>query len=117
MTFPPPHDEDEEAFVLWWAGRDDRDGLVEVIAQALAERRPRLAARLVALLEDEDDAGPGSPIARARRAASLLVVSSPRPDGPGWVELDEAFAEFRRRRMRRLRARYRRYDPDGRRRR
>lgn len=119
MQLPPPVTEEEDAFVDAWERSGDHDGIVTAIEAALSERRPRLAARLVDLLEDDE--GSATPVARARLAAGLLVVTTPTVPGmdePTWTELEDAFAEFRRRRMRYLRNRRRftERDPRGRRR-
>lgn len=121
MQLPPPTTEEEDAFLEAWERSGDHDGIVGAIEAALTERRPRLASRLVQLLHDDDAGDADSPVARARRAAGLLVVTTPTVPGldePAWTELEDAFAEFRRRRIRYLRNR-RRFsdrDPRGRRR-
>jgi hypothetical protein len=124
MTLPPPSAADEDAWVDTLAAVRDPAELVKAIEAAMAERRPRLAARLVALLDqagadagslDCEEADESTPVSRARLAAGLTVVGPPtlpEPE-PGWRELEEAFAELRRRRARRLRHRYRRFDHDG----
>jgi hypothetical protein len=118
MRLPSPLVDEEDAFV---AALDagDMDPIIEAIEAAMAERRPRLASRLVHLLDDQEptlEIDPSSPVARARRAASLLLVvtpdSAPEQD-PHWREFEEAFAEFRRRRMRRMKYRYRRWRRDS----
>ena len=112
MILPSPSAADEDAWVDALAAVRDPAELTEAIEAAMAERRPRLAARLVELLEPSPE--DSTPVSKARVAAGLAVVAQPdlvEPD-PGWHELEEALAELRRRRARRLRHRYRRFDPD-----
>lgn len=98
----------EDAFVQHWAASDDDAGLVEVVGYAIDARRPRLAARLVGLLAD--DAVPPEAVeavAKARKAADLLLLDgSDAPDGT-WSELEEAWSALRKRRMRRIKRRQR----------
>lgn len=121
MHLPDRSLEAEDAYVGEWAARSDRDGLFEAIEAAMADHRPRLAARLVNLLDDDVDIEPGSPIERARRAARMVLVDDLNKTV---VDEDESFAEFAdawavlvRRRIERARRRHRRhvggsYDPD-----
>jgi hypothetical protein len=80
--------------------------LIEAIGLALDARRPRLAARLVALVgtEAEDD---GGMLDRARKAAELVLVAA-EPEGEDWPELRMSFTALRRRRDRRPTSRLRR---------
>lgn len=97
-----PHREDD--WVASFGDDPDPDALIAAIEDCLRERRPRLAARIVALLPDDVAAEPGSPVDRARRAAALWIADQ--DDGEAFDAWADAFAEFRRRRMRRWRGRY-----------
>jgi hypothetical protein len=79
--------------------------IVDAIEASLQGRRPRLAAMLLAYLDEEDDEPEA--VARARRAASLLLLRG----GPAFEaeqELEHAWALFRRRARLRVRERLRR---------
>lgn len=104
---PLPDPSAEDAFVNELSEADDTDALVEAITAAMEARRPRLAARLVNLLDEQVEFEPGSPIERARQAARLVLMQ-PTPDDHSWSELDEAWRHLRRSRMRRIRRRQRR---------
>jgi hypothetical protein len=99
----------EDAFVARFAHDDaDTDELLEAIEAAMGERRPRLAARLVQLLDDHIEIEPGSDLERAHRAASLLLHDRQTPEDRSWSELEDAWSQARRRRMRRIKDRMRR---------
>lgn len=98
---PPPGQAAEDAFVAELSEADDTDRLVEAITAAMEARRPRLAARLVNLLDEQVEFEPGSPVERARQAARLVLMQET-PDDRSWSELDEAWRSLRRRRMRRI---------------
>lgn len=86
---------------------DDGEGLITAITEAIEARRPRLAARLVGLLDQHVEIEAGSPLARARDAAAMVLVS--RQELPvGWSDLEDAWGETRRHRMDRIRERMRR---------
>lgn len=72
MTVGPLEPAEEDALVALWAGRDDPEALAEAVGEALGQRRLRLAARLVGLLDPTEGEAPE--LARARRAAALLLV-------------------------------------------
>jgi hypothetical protein len=78
--------------------------LLDTLIEAVRAKRLRLAARLVGLLEDEHDA---PEVARAKRAASLMLHRQQRPEDVSWSELDDALTELRERRMSRARTRMR----------
>lgn len=90
-----------------WAESDDSERLIEVIEQAMTERRPMLAARLVQLVGDHYEIPPGSALDRAQRAARLVLSHKPTPEDNSWSELEDAWAEVRRGRMNRIRRRMR----------
>jgi hypothetical protein len=98
----------EDAFVTGLYDADS-DTLVAAVTDAIAAGRPRLAARLVGLIDAAVSAPDGSPLDRARRAAALLLLPRARSDGPDRVfdDLTQAWSEFRRRRLERVRRRAR----------
>ena len=74
---------------------------------AIAARRPRLAGRLFQLLDDQIDPEPGSPLDQAARAARLMLFRKTTPEDHSWSVLDEAWANARRARVRRIKQRWR----------
>ncbi len=107
MSLPPRSHEAEDAFVASFADNEAPDALIEAIEAAMAERRPRLAARLVGLLGEKIEIEPGSDLDRAQRAAHLLLFDKQRPEDQSWSELEDAWGQIRRRRMRRIKSRMR----------
>jgi len=107
MTLPERSHDAEDAFVAVLAASDDNDALTEAVSASMAAGRPRLAARLVGLLSDRVEVTPGSDLARAQRAAHLLLFDKQRPQDLSWSELEDAWGQVRRRRMRRIRDRMR----------
>lgn len=97
---PDRNDAAEDAFVQQWMASDDVDMLSQLISDAMEDRRPRLAARLVQLLPDHVEVEPGGALERAQRAARLLVVDSKNVEL--FNALDEAWREVRKKRMRRM---------------
>lgn len=98
--------DDEDAFITSCADAD-ADRLVELVGLAIEARRTMLAARLFQLLDDQIDPEPGSALDRAARAARLWLMPSVRPEDVSWSELDEAWADARRARVRRIKQRWR----------
>jgi len=98
---PLPGQGAEDAFVAELSDADDTDRLVEAITAAMEARRPRLAARLVNLLDEQVEFEPGSRADRARRAARFVLMQES-PDDRSWSELAEAWRSLRRSRMRRI---------------
>jgi len=90
----------EDAFVSAWLGGTDVDLLEQVITDAMDERRPMVAARLVQLLPDHVEVEPGSALDRASRAAGMLVLDSKNVEL--FNALDEAWRSVRKKRMRRM---------------
>lgn len=103
---PSPDPDDEAAFVRDLAADDDVEAVIEAIDAALAARRPKLAARLVGLVPDDED---DPAVAAARRAASLFLLRAPTAQEES-DELDLAWALMRRRARNRLRNRLLRTD-------
>ena len=66
---------DEDAFVDRWrcAEAPDQDDLLDVVIAAVEAKRPGLAARLVGLLELDPEAPTHPAVARAQRAAAMLL--------------------------------------------
>ncbi len=108
MALPPRESALEDAFVEDFRDGGDTDALIAAITEALEERRPRLAARLVGLLDRHVEIEPGSAVERARRAAQLIVVRRNEGFQQAWDDLEDAWKRARQRRMRRIRARQRR---------
>lgn len=108
MTLPERTEDAEDAFVREWSESDDTDGLMAVIEDAMAATRPKLAARLVNLLGDHVEIEPGSALERAQRAATLFLSHRGRPEDNSWSELQDAWTDARKSRMRRIRQRQRR---------
>ncbi len=97
----------EEAFVARWRDHGaDEASLVEACRAAVEARRWMLAARLVSLLPERDDDDPE--LARARRAAKLVVLDRLRPEDVSWSAITQLWAgRNRQRRMQRSRERWR----------
>ena len=98
--------EAEDAFVRQWVETGQTDALEAVIGEAVDAGRPRLACRLVGLLPERP--GEDEAVARARRAARLLLLrgeDAPERDFDGIVD---AWLDVRRRRMDLVKARMRR---------
>ncbi len=98
----------EDDCVARWSSDPDIDGLIDVIDEAMKARRPRLAARLVGLLDEDVDAERGSPIARARNAARMLLHHGG-DDAPDayFSALEEAWKDSHRDRFERIKRRMR----------
>lgn len=103
-ALPARAERDEDDFVAAWTALPDTDGLHDVIDEALQQGRVALAARLVGLLPEEQD---DPALARARRAARFVVHHRLGPEDASWSELEDAWREVRRDRMRRARLRQR----------
>ncbi len=100
----------EDAFLRELAEKDS-SYVQEALSAALEARRPRLAARLIGLLDDDDlDALAPEERAQARRAAQLILMES-RHDPNAWYyeaqELAELWERTRRRRLEKVKARMR----------
>ena len=106
MELPDRDDAAEDAFVAEAAERSEPEALVEAIEAAMTARRPRLAARLVGLVEDLIEIEPGSALDRARAAARLVLVAPAEPEV--WIELENAWRDAHARRLWRMKARVRR---------
>jgi len=107
MTLPDRTEEAEDACVAAWTESDDTEGLEQLIEAAMEARRPMLAARLVQLIGDHYEVEPGSPLARAQRAARFVLANRPSPEDNSWSELEDAWREARKGRMNRIRRRMR----------
>ena len=95
----------EDAFLIRWQESDDSEGLISVITQAIEQRRPQLAARLVCLLDEHVEIAPNSALDRARRAGRMMMLASPGQDA--FEELQAAWVLARRMRIRRITRRMR----------
>ena len=96
---------EEDAFITSWMNSDDIDGLVTLVSEAIAARRPRLAARLFGLLDESVDIPTDGPLARAKMAAGLLLLQ---PDvSESFDAFEEAWIEARRDRIRKIKKRMR----------
>jgi len=96
---------DEDAFIRKWMDSSDLDGLVSAISDAVEARRPQLAARLVGLLDDSFEIEPGSPLARAQRAAQFLLLQ-PQSQAKE-IAFEDAWIEAKRHRIRKIKKRMR----------
>jgi|GEM_PF-2508705 len=105
QSLPAPLPEAEDAYIAAWRDGDDIDGLVEAITQAMADRRPQLAARMVGLLEGRVEIQPGTPLHRAQTAARLLLVAPTEVASPLFEDLDQAWSLARAAQIRRITAR------------
>ena len=106
---PDRSDRAEDAFVSSWADVDDPPALMEAVEQCIESRRPRLAARLFGLLPDDVEIEPGSPLARARSAARLLLLNRDQArEEELAMAFEDAYRATRRKRMRRIKDRMRR---------
>ena len=85
-----------------WAARSDADGLIELITEAMDARRPKLAARLVGLLDDHIEIEPDSALARAQAAARMFLMTKPTAEDNSWSALEEAWKEAHKARLRRI---------------
>ena len=103
MPLPDRDPVNEDAYVASFAEVTDEDALIGAIEEVMRARRPRLAARLLALLPADLEIEPGSAIDKARRASQLWLLVEP-VEVP-WDAWADEWSEFRRRR-RRFRSRY-----------
>ncbi|MEN0067648.1 MAG: hypothetical protein AAGA48_36290 [Myxococcota bacterium] len=105
MDLPDRDTASEHAFVAWARDLDETEPLIEAIEAAMEARRPRLAARLVGLVEDFVEIEPGSALDRARGAAQFLLLE---PEATHAVDdLENAWRDARTRRIWRMRRRIR----------
>ena len=102
---PGPDRTSETAFIQEWMDSDDVDGLIEVISEAIAAKRPQLAARLVGLLDDAVEVEPGSALERAQNAARFFLLKP--QAAPNLDAFEAAWAEARRKRIRKIKTRMR----------
>lgn len=107
MDLPDRSPDAEDLFVAQMSDGDDPEALVQAIEAAMADRRPRLAARLVGLLGDQVEIEPGSELDKAQRAAHLYLFDRQRPEELSWSELEDAWSLARHRRMTRIKRRMR----------
>ena len=105
MSLPPVDRKSEDAFIADFMATEDVDGLVQAISAALEAKRPQLAARLVGLLDDDVDHEPDSPLLRAQRAANLLLIQPTEQQYAS--DFEEAWAETKRKRIRKIKKRMR----------
>ena len=102
MPLPGRTPEAEDAYVSSWASNNDTDGLIEAITAAMDGRRPKLAARLVGLIEDHVEVEPGSALARAQSAARMFLMTKPTAEDNSWSALEDAWKEARKARLHRI---------------
>jgi hypothetical protein len=98
----------EDAFLEELSHWSDAGALIEVVEAAVAAKRIQLAARIAGLLEGHLDIEPGSPLEKAVRAASFLLLRRSTPAENSWAELDEAMNQLRQERFVRAKRRMRR---------
>jgi len=99
---------DEDAYVAAFRDSEDVPRIINAVTRAIDARRPRLAARLVGLLDGLVDAPPGSALARAQSAARLFVHHKPTPAENSWSALQDAWRDVQRRSVDRAKRRQRR---------
>lgn len=109
MALPDRGRAAEDAFVARWADGSDPEALLEVIEEAMADRRPQLAARLVSLLPDGTDTDEHEAVEAARRAAKFLLLDTEERSDRAWSALEDAWSRLRRRRMRQIKRRMRKH--------
>ena len=102
---PGPGKASEDECIQKWMDSDDIDGLIDIINQAMEARRPQLAARLVGLLDDAVEVEPGSPLARAQKAAQFYLVQP--SIQTHYDAFEEAWTEAKRERIRKIKKRMR----------
>ena len=106
VELPDRSFEAEDAFVEALAEAEDPEALTEAIEAAMRERRPRLAGRLVGLLEEWVEIEPDSDLGKARQATRLLLVAE-NPEEQTWADVEAAWSRIRSRRIRRIKRRMR----------
>ena len=107
MPLPPRSRSEEDAFVASWAATEDIDSLVEIISEAIDDKRPLLAARLVGLLDEQVEIDDPE-VERARDAARFVLHRGEDAADHMFRQLEEAWDEVRRnRRIWRVRVRQR----------
>lgn len=92
---------EEDAFVRSFYDDADSALLVTAVEEALAAGRPRLAARLVGLLETPEGEEISPTLARAKQAARFLVIA-PESNSDLIEAFDEAWDSARRKKVRAL---------------
>ena len=97
----------EDVYVAQLSAADDVEQLKDAVTAALDARRPRLAARLVGLLDDRVEIEEGSALDRARKAAKLFLFNKPSAAENSWSALDDAWRAVRKKMVRRARKRMR----------
>ena len=96
---------EEDAFIAKWMSSDDIDALIALVSEAIAAKRPRLAARLFGLLDETVEIPADGPLARAKKAAQFLLV---KPQASAQFDaFEEAWIEARRYRIRKIKKRMR----------
>lgn len=107
IQLPPRERQAEDQWVAAWVDSDDTDGLLAAVTAAVDARRPQLAARLVGLLGEHVEIEAGSALERAQQSARFLLHQRGEALQAAVDDFGEAWAEARRSRMRRLKARMR----------
>ena len=102
VELPGRSSAEEDAYVASFAGADAPSDLIEAVSAAMDSRRPRLAARLVNLLDAHVEIEPDSLLDRARSAAQLFLLTKPTAEDNSWSELDDAWKAIRKARFRRI---------------
>jgi hypothetical protein len=102
VDLPGRSSTEEDAYVASFTHIDEPALLIAAVSAAMDHRRPRLAARLVSLLDAHVEIEPGSPLDRARSAARLFLLTKPTAEDNSWSELDDAWKAVRKARFRRI---------------
>lgn len=101
---PSRSPQDEAAFVAELASAPSSQ-VIELITEAMNARRIQLAAKMVALLDQDEQIPADTPLGRAKKAISFTML---RPSLNQWSEADEAWEFFiRSRRKHRIKTRMR----------
>ena len=112
MTAPrlalPERDAAAEDTFLEALAEQGLDELVGLVVALVEEGRPGLAARVSSLLPEDGELDEIPAVARARRAARLLLMAAPDRRGPIVAELEELVEELKQAHVARARGRMRR---------
>ena len=107
MALPERTEAAQTAFVDRLRADGDPTAVVDAIDDAVQARRPMLAARLFALLDDHVEIPPGSALERASRAAQLWLRRKEAPEERSWSQFEDDWETVREARVWRYKQRMR----------